>query len=194
MTASPQTLASPVSAPSRRAAAAQAGAAWLLQLPLANRSQLLQPPQIQMHGKTCEMTESSLTPAIISPFGIQLTSSPLQLSSHHQLGKQADKPGQVLVSTIEIFQHIQGEPVLPHPLQLTLKCCPAGGNLRALLVTRRTCAPPAHPSQLENIYPGQAVPGKSIVPGMTRPRLTWVWQGWCHARCERAVSSAVPPF
>lgn len=98
--ASPQNMASPLSMPSRRGATPQAGAAQLLQLPLANESGLLQPPQIQTSGKTCEVTESSLTPALISPFGIQLTSSPLQLSSHHQFGKQAYKPGQVLVSTI----------------------------------------------------------------------------------------------
>lgn len=53
-----------------------------------------------MRGKTCEMTESSLIPAVISPFGIQLTSSLLQLSSRHQLSKQVYKPGQVLVSTV----------------------------------------------------------------------------------------------
>lgn len=73
-----------------------------LQAPLAastTKSWPSQPPQIQLHGKTCKMTESPLIPAVINPFGIQLMSSPLQLSSLHQLGKQACKPGWVCTST-----------------------------------------------------------------------------------------------
>lgn len=107
-------------------------------------STTFQDPQIQQHGKTCKMTESPLIPAVINPFGIQLMSSPLQLSSLHQLGKQACKPVWVCTSTRQIFHHVQIEPVLLHPVQLSFKVLPTGGNFRAQLVIGRTCA--SHPS------------------------------------------------
>lgn len=107
------------------------------------------------------------------------------------------------------FSMSKGGPVLPYPLQLTLKCCPAGGNLRALLTTRSTFAPLLTLlSWRASTLPKQCQGKASYLvwpqhhradPGLAELMLCKVWiccrlccpcvLAWCHAR--RQASSVI---